>query len=167
MDSRDADSFHYWTEIHLLRCVCGCGRRVPKESRTINLVALMVALEIAEWDNYRTLMRFLFELKWWTSPIPEAEIGTFVAGGLNVYEAYLAVLHGDANRFDPYAARRWERQSRKERKRLAKLGAPLEGQKNLWPTDRNMQWLNGKHPNRSYSGSERLTRLMQDAIERF
>jgi hypothetical protein len=129
-------------------CVCGCGIELPRRLVPTNLIAFLLALEIAEWDRFRTLLSEA------GGGPPSEDTNRFVADGAYAYESCLDVLHGVAFKSDHRAIKRWRKYSQKHRKKIAKMGAPIDGNRDVEQTEDRLAGLNRERPDQSYSGTE-------------
>lgn len=137
-------------------CVCGCGTEVPRRLVPTNISAFFLALEIAEWDRLRTVLSIARE-----EPLSE-DSPDFLDDGMYCYQSFLGVLHGEALRSDHAAYKKWRKYSRKNRKKLADEGAPIDGHKNVEATDDRLAMLNGLAPDVSYSAPESAELVRQE-----
>lgn len=135
-----------------MECLCGCGTGVPKRLVPTNIIAFLLALEIAEWDRFRVLMREA------TGEGTEST-DVFVSDGMFCYDRSLAVLHGQALHSTPRDTKKWMKFSRKQRKKLAKKTGLIDGGKDVEPTEDRLANLDLQQPDESYSGEEPLARF--------
>jgi hypothetical protein len=140
-----------------VECVCGCGREVPRRLVPTNLVAFLLALELAEWDRFRVLMR-----EGTGNPFGADD---FITDGANCYQRSLAVLHGELFTSSAEETKRWMKFSRKERKKLAKkTGGLIDGSKDVERTDERLAYLDARQPETSYSSDEAMERLRAEGV---
>jgi len=125
-----------------MECVCGCGRKLPKEFADRNYTAASVALELLIWDKDRVL----------PGPGPAGREG-LIARGVECYERLLYSLHGEGAGDPGAECEEWLEESRSMRshrsdmtkRRLLGGNAP-----NLSKED--MDRLDRRHPERSFTG---------------
>ena len=135
-----------------MECVCGCGTDVPKRLVPTNLIAFLVAVELAEWDQFRTLMSE-------STGQPAENLDIFIDDGALCYERMLAVLHGQQLTSSPRDTKRWRKFSYKQRKKIAKETGLIDGRKDVELTDELREWLNIENPSESFSAPEPLAKL--------
>jgi hypothetical protein len=123
-----------------------------------NLVAWLVALELAEWDKFRTLVSE-------STGERSDNTDTFIADGAYCYENMLAVLHGQQLTSGVPDTKRWRKFSRKQRKNLARETGLIDGNKDVEPTDELLGWLDVKNPSESFSAPEPLAKLRAQAAQ--
>jgi hypothetical protein len=125
-------------------CVCGCGRKIPKNLSDRNFIAAGVAIELLAWDKNRAL----------PGAGPEGREG-LIARGVECYEQLLYSLHGEGGGDPDPGSRAWLDESREMRadrsdmtkKRLLGSDAPNVSREDMARLDR-------RHPERSFTGGE-------------
>jgi hypothetical protein len=125
-----------------MECVCGCGRKLPKEFADRNYTAASVALELLIWDKDRAL----------PGPGPAGREG-LIARGVECYERLLYSLHGKGTGDPGPECDEWLEESRSMRSHRSDMtkrrflggNAP-----NLSKED--MDRLDRRHPERSFTG---------------
>jgi hypothetical protein len=140
----------------VVECICGCGTEVPRRLTPTNLIAFLLALELAEWDRFRVLTREI------TGKPFSAD--DFITDGANCYQRSLAVLHGELFTSSARETKRWMKFSRKERKKLAKNTGLIDGSKDVERTDDRLSYLDARQPERSYSSDEAMERLRAEGV---
>jgi hypothetical protein len=123
-------------------CVCGCGRKVPKQLTDRNFTAAGVALELLAWDKNRAL----------PGAGPEGREG-LIARGVECYEQLLYSLHEEGGGDPDPAADAWLAESGEMRadnsdmtkKRFFGSSAPNVSREDMARIDR-------RHPERSFTG---------------
>lgn len=121
-----------------------------------NLIAFLLALELAEWDRFRVL----------TCEITGNPFGgdDFIEDGGLCYQRSLAVLHGELFTSSARETKRWMKFSRKERKKLAKNTGLIDGSKDVERTDERLQYLDARQAEQSYSSDEAMARLRAEGV---
>jgi hypothetical protein len=125
-----------------MECVCGCGRKLPKEFADRNYMAAGVALELLIWDKDRAL----------PGPGPAGREG-LIARGVECYERLLYSLHGEGAGDAGPECDEWLEESRSMRSHRSDMtkrrflggNAPNLSKEDLDRLDR-------RHPERSFTG---------------
>lgn len=123
-------------------CVCGCGRKLPKEFADRNYIAAGVALELLTWDKNRAL----------PGAGPDGREG-LIARGVECYERLLYSLHGEGGGDPDPECNAWLEESRAMRahssdmtkRRFLGGNAPNVSKEDMERLDR-------RHPERSFTG---------------
>lgn len=139
-------------------CICGCGTKVPKRLVPTNLLAWLVALELAEWDKLRTMMGE-------STGQPFDNLNIFIDDGALCYERMLAVLHEQQLHSSPRDTKRWRKFSRKRRKEIARETGLIDGSKDVEFNEEMRGWLNLQAPWESYSAPEPLEQLRAELAD--
>lgn len=130
-----------------MECVCGCGRKLPKEFADQNYIAAGVALELLTWDKNRAL----------PGAGPEGREG-LIARGAECYERLLYSLHGEGGGDPDAECNAWLEESRAMRahrsdmtkRRFLGGNAPNVSKEDMERLDR-------RHPERSFTGGGEVT----------
>ncbi|HVX33663.1 MAG TPA: SHOCT domain-containing protein [Solirubrobacterales bacterium] len=148
-----------------MECVCGCGRKVPKDLSDRNFLAATVAMELLAWDKNRAL----------PGPEPEGREG-LIARGVECYEKLLYSLHGEGGGDPDAECEAWldeARAMRANRSDMTKRRFFGGDAPNLSRED--VDRLDRRHPERSFTGAreaaasdvaqlERLRALRDDNV---
>jgi hypothetical protein len=124
-------------------CVCGCGRKIPKQLTDRNFVAAGVAVELLAWDKNRAL----------PGEGPEGREG-LIARGVECYEQLLYSLHEEGGGDPDPLSKAWLDESREMRsgrsdmtkKRFFGTSTPNVSREDMARIDR-------RHPERSFTGN--------------
>jgi hypothetical protein len=136
-------------------CVCGCGRKIPKQLGDRNLTAAGVAIELLAWDKNRAL----------PGDGPEGREG-LIARGVECYEQLLYSLHGEGSANPDRPADDWLAESRGMRadnsdmtkKRFFGSSTPRVSREDMARIDR-------RHPDRSFTGEGAQATIEPEADE--
>jgi hypothetical protein len=123
-------------------CVCGCGRKIPKQLSDRNFLAAGVAIELLAWDKNRAL----------PGAGPEGREG-LIARGVECYEQLLYSLHEEGAGDPDAICNDWLEESREMRsgrsdmtkKRFFGASTPNVSREDMARIDR-------RHPERSFTG---------------
>jgi hypothetical protein len=123
-------------------CVCGCGRKLPKQLSERNFLAAGVALELLAWDKNRAL----------PGAGPEGREG-LIARGVECYEQLLYSLHEEGAGEPDELCNAWLAESQEMRsgntdmtkKRFFGSSTPRVSREDMARIDR-------RHPERSFTG---------------
>jgi hypothetical protein len=136
------------------RCVCGCGREVPRRAEQANLLAIRLIPELMLWDRHRLDLR-RGEVPP-ASPVTAEKLDSFLATGGNHYRTAIDTIHAGAISGVSFGfeVNNWLRYSRKSRRKLHKL-APnaITGDRTPAIGDEELAQLDREHPERSYTGA--------------
>jgi hypothetical protein len=123
-------------------CVCGCGRKIPKQLTDRNIIAAGVAIELLAWDKNRAL----------PGDGPQGREG-LIARGVECYEQLLYSLHEEGGGDPDPLCKAWLDESREMRsgrsdmtkKRFFGTSTPNVSREDMARIDR-------RHPERSFTG---------------
>lgn len=130
-----------------MECVCGCGRELSGKLTQRNLIAASVAVELLAWDKNRAS----------PTPGPDGREGLIARGG-DCYQRLLYSLHGEGAGDPDGDCDEWLKESAAMRGGLDDMnrwqligrGPPKLGKADMEQLDR-------KHPETSFTGSSRDT----------
>jgi hypothetical protein len=137
------------------RCVCGCGREVPRRAEQANLLAIRLIPELMLWDRHRLDLR-RGEVPP-ASPVTAEKLDTFLAQGGDHYRAAVDTVHASAipGLSFGFEVNNWLRYSRKSRRKLHKLTAgAIAGDRTPTLTEAELVQLDREHPERTYTGGD-------------
>lgn len=127
-------------------CICGCGTRVPRQLTDVALQTSVVALELLAWDKARAEGRI---------GRAEAErIDSLIHRGALQYQRLLDAIHGQRESAPLSEGESWREESealRLDRQYMTEKGW-LRKRGRLRLTDEEIERLDRKHPERSFSG---------------
>lgn len=135
------------------KCVCGCGRDVPRRAEQANLLAIRLVPELMLWDRHRADLRRGEAPP--DSPVTEDKLDTFLATGGDHYRAAVDTVHAGAipGISFGFEINSWLRYSRKSRRKLHELApAAIVGDKTPTLGEAELAQLDREHPERSYTG---------------
>ena len=130
-------------------CVCQCGRQVPVE---INSDAVMLMLELVEFDRFRALLRSSDARNGVGLDLSNTD--SFIGDGATLYRHALDSMHGESSwsRHDHKAAGRWLKFSRRTRRKLHRDTDGFVRKDKLPPLmTPDLEYLDREHPERIYS----------------
>jgi hypothetical protein len=126
-----------------MECVCGCGRKVPKDLADRNYIAATVAIELLAWDKNRAL----------PGPEPAGREG-LIARGVECYEKLLYSLHGEGGGDPDAECNAWldeARAMRAHRSDMTKRRFFGGNAANVSKED--IDRMDRRHPERSFTGA--------------
>jgi hypothetical protein len=135
------------------RCVCGCGREVPRRAEQANVLAIRLVPELMLWDRHRADLR-RGEVPP-ESPVTAEKLDTFLAQGGEHYRAAIDTIHAGAmpGMTFGFEVNNWLRYSRKSRRKLHKLAPQaIVGDKTPALGEAELAELDREHPERTYTG---------------
>jgi hypothetical protein len=136
------------------RCVCGCGREVPRRAEQANVLAIRLVPELMLWDRHRLDLREGRAPA--ASPVTAEKLDAFLAEGGSHYRAAVDTVHASAipGLSFGFEINGWLRYSRKARRKLHKLDPEaIVGDKTPGLGEAELAHLDREHPERSYTGA--------------
>jgi hypothetical protein len=130
-----------------MKCVCGCGTRVERGLVEAQLQATEVALELLAWDKARTERRF--------SGAEAEKVDSLVHRGSLQYQRLLDAIHGERESAPIAEGESWIADSQGQRSGRQHMTEKTWIRKaRLRLTEDDLEILDRKHPERSFSGRE-------------
>ncbi len=129
-----------------MECVCGCGRKIPKDLADRNYIAATVAIELLAWDKNRAL----------PGPEPEGREG-LIARGVECYEKLLYSLHGEGGGDPNPECNAWLDEARAMRANRSDMTKRrFFGGNAVNVSSEDMDRLDRRHPERSFTGGREV-----------
>jgi hypothetical protein len=136
------------------RCVCGCGREVPRRAEQANLLAIRLIPELMLWDRHRLDLRQGQVPP--ASPVTAEKLDAFLADGGGRYRTAVDTVHAGAipGLSFGFELNNWLRYSRKSRRKLHKLSPEaIPGDRTPTLNEEELAQLDREHPDHSYTGA--------------
>jgi hypothetical protein len=136
-----------------LKCVCGCGREVPRRAEQANLLAIRLVPELLLWDRHRLDLQGGEVPP--ASPVTAEKLDRFLAEGGAHYRSAVDTVHAGAISGVSFGfqVNGWLRYSRKSRRKLHKLApGAISGDRTPGLDQAEQAQLDREHPERSYTG---------------
>lgn len=136
------------------RCVCGCGREVPRRAEQANLLAIRLVPELLLWDRHRLDLRRGQVPP--SSPVTAEKLDAFLAEGGRHYRAAVDTVHASSmpGLSFGFEINGWLRYSRKARRKLHRLApVAIPGDRTPALGEDELARLDRECPERSYSGA--------------
>lgn len=128
-------------------CFCGCGTKLRRGQTEATLQAGRIALELLAWDKARAAGRL--------GPPAADDAERVMERGADCYQRLLRSLHGEPGAYSLEEGERWLDNShgeRRERAYMTEKGG-LFKQDKLILSEEDMDRLDRRHPERSFSGA--------------